>query len=42
MHQLANDELKQDNCAAVLTLYRLLSYYTVFYIYFTILNVYPC
>jgi hypothetical protein len=46
MHRLANDELKQENCAAILTLYiqftqdfKLL--YRVFYMYFTILNVYP-
>ena len=46
MHQLANDELKQENCAYFLTLYIQLRQdfkllYSVLYIYFTILNVYP-
>jgi hypothetical protein len=46
MHQLAYDELKQENYAAILTLYIQLRQdfkllYSVFYIYFTNLNVYP-
>jgi hypothetical protein len=45
MHQLANDKLKLENGAAILTLYIQLrqdfKLYSVFYIHFTILNVCP-
>jgi hypothetical protein len=39
MHRLANDELKQENCAAILTLYIQLErdfklLYRVFYIFY--------
>jgi hypothetical protein len=33
MHHLANDELKKENCAAILTLYIQLSCYTACFTY---------